>query len=104
MRVESTGVPHNPDQFAMIAAANPVARNRCVLSCGFLEQPSERVESLLRNRGLPCPFAAALGELIENPSGFSKRPFAALRQPAARSRRCSPQRFRDQLERIDHEV
>ena len=77
--VELAGVTDDPQQFAVILAANPVAGHGGVLARGLPQQAVEGIQTGLGDGGLPSPVATPFGELIEDTAGFGQGVLAALR-------------------------
>ena len=68
--VEAARIAHNPQQFAVIEPANPVAGHGGVFACGFAQQAVQCVKALFGDRGLPSALTPAFGKLVEDAPGF----------------------------------
>jgi hypothetical protein len=76
--VELFGIAYNPQQFSQICAANPVAADGGVFTCGFAQHFAQGVQTDLGDRRLPGALAFAFAELIQNTAGFGQRALLAL--------------------------
>ena len=76
--IEAPGIPHNPQQFTVVAAADPVAGHGGVLACGFAQQFAQGIQAILGDRRLPGAVATAFGELVQNPARLGQCTFVAL--------------------------
>ena len=102
LRVEAAGIADDPQQLAVVQAADPVTGHRRVAACRLAQQASQRVQTVLRDRCLPGPVAAPLGELVEDATGFHQRALVALRdqqdvhqdavEEGSGTRACAPRR------------
>ena len=72
------GIADDPDQFAVVLAAYPVAGHRRILAGGLAQEAAQSIQPVLGNRRLPGALAAPFGELVEDAPGFDQRILAAL--------------------------
>ena len=70
IEIELGSIPHHPHQLAVVVATNPVTGNGGVLTGGFTQQLTQRIQPSLGNRRLPGAVASAFGKLVEDAARF----------------------------------
>ncbi len=77
--IEPASVTDNPQQFAVILAAYPVAGDCRILAGVLAQQAAQSVEALLGDGGLPGTLAPTFGKLVQDTACLGQRIFRALR-------------------------
>jgi hypothetical protein len=77
--IEPASVTDNPQQFAVILAAYPVAGDCRILASVLPQQAAQSVEALLGDGGLPGTLAPTFGKLVQDTACLGQRIFRALR-------------------------
>ena len=78
LTVETAGIAHCPQEFAVIETAYPVAGHGRVLACSLSQQLAQRVKSLFGDGGLPSALTAPFPELIENAPCLRQRCYVPI--------------------------
>jgi hypothetical protein len=85
LSVELAGIADDPQQLAVVLAANPVAGHCGVFAGGLAQQAVQGLQSLLGDGRLPGAVAAPLGELVEDAPRFGQGVLRCIARSGAHS-------------------